>query len=65
MRGYKVTAKYKGDTIKFDLPIGVPQETLNEAYESAKKQARTAFGLEKQTMFADAPKVTIEEYYED
>lgn len=66
MRGYKVTARFGRDTIKFELPIGVKQETLNEALESARELGAEAFGhVLKDMLHPDTLSVTVQEYFED
>lgn len=64
MKGYKVTAKFGPDTIKFELPIGAKQESLAEALQSARKLASEAFGLKEPLLYPEALTVTIQEYYE-
>jgi len=65
-KGYKVSAKFGKDTIKFELPIGVPQETLNEAWMSARKIGAEAFGFKLQGMICpETLEVMVQEYYED
>lgn len=66
MKGYKVTARFGKDTIKFELPLGIPQESLNEAYLSARKLGAKAFGFQEGDMLhPDTLTVTVTEYYED
>jgi len=65
MRIWKVTAKFGNDVLKFSLPAGVKQETLNEAYLSARSLAAKGFGLREHLTFPEALKVTVEESYED
>lgn len=65
MKGYKVVAKFGSNTVKFELPLGVPQENLNEALKSARKMAEEAFGIQPPMNFPDTLKVTVEEYYSD
>ncbi len=66
MRGYKITAKFGKDTIKFELPIGYNQETLNDAWKSARIASAKAFGFEYDKMTRpDAIEVTVQEYFED
>lgn len=65
MKIYKVTAKFGKDTVKFDLPLGVPQETHNEALQSARKLGAEAFGFEYNRMaFPDTLSITIQEHFE-
>jgi len=70
MRIYKVTAKFGDDTIKFVLPYGVPQDTLNEALTSARIASAKAFGYEYNDItwayqVLSPVRVTVEEAYED
>lgn len=65
VKGYKVTAKYGSNTIEFELPIVVKQESLKEALESARDIAADAFSLNKPLLYPDTLQVTIQEYYED
>lgn len=65
MRGYKVVAKFGKDTIKFELPLGVPQETLKEAHQSARKLGAKAFGLALPLLHDETLAITMTEYYED
>lgn len=65
MKGYKVTAKFGSDTVKFDLPIGVKQETLADALHSAREIAYDTFEIRRPIMYPETVLVTITEYYED
>ena len=62
MKGYKVIAKSGNDTIKFELPIGCKQDTLREAWQSARAQAKEVFGASQTIMPSDLS-VTLIEYY--
>ena len=66
MKIYKVTAKFGNDTVKFDLPLGMPQETHKEALDSARIVGARAFGHEYKDMtYPETLRITIDEKYED
>jgi len=59
---YKVTARFGSDTVKFNLPPGLPQATVNEALVSARIESAKAFGFEYRRMvYPETLKVTVTE----